>query len=878
MTHAPVKTTCPYCGVGCGVLATSNGTITGDPDHPANRGRLCSKGVALAETLTDAGRLTRPRIGDRDASWDEALDRIANGFSRAITEHGPDAVAFYVSGQFLTEDYYVANKLMKGFIGSANIDTNSRLCMASSVAGHIRAFGEDIVPGCYDDIDGADLVILVGSNMAWCHPVLYQRLAAAKEARGTRVVVIDPRRTATCEIADLHLALRPGSDVAVFAGLLTHLVDCGVCGGVAEAGFYEAVAAARSAAPSSEAVAALADVPIADLVRFYDWFAATERTVTLYSQGVNQSSAGTDKVNAIVNCHIATGRIGRPGMGPLSLTGQPNAMGGREVGGLANQLAAHMGFDEVSIDRVRRFWNAPRIAPKPGLKAVELFDAVLDGRVKALWIMGTNPADSMPRAARVREALAACPLVVVSDCWPTDTTRFADIVLPAAGWSEKDGTVTNSERRISRQRAFRAPPGEARPDWWALTQVARRLGWGSAFSYRGLADIFREHAALSAFENNGQRVFDIGGLAALNDEAYDALMPVQWPLPADAVNGTPRLFAGGEGFPTAEGKARFVATPYRPLAEPAGAEFPLVLNTGRVRDQWHTMTRTGAVPRLMTHRAEPFLEIHPADAERYHLSTDGLVRVETRHGASVLPVLVTSDQRPGEVFVPMHWSDGFASAGPVARLVGAATDPISGQPELKGTAARVSPVAALWRGFLLRRDGLPANSGSYYWARAPLDGGHAFDLAGWEPLPSGRGTETWVGQLMGAAPGAEMVIFADPARGVFRYATIVEDRLEACLFLARRRGELPARETAAASLHGEISAAARLGLLSGRAANDAAAGDRTICTCFGVSLRTLSAAIAGRRLTTVAEIGSALRAGTNCGSCVPELTGVLRAS
>ncbi|HXC30262.1 MAG TPA: molybdopterin-dependent oxidoreductase [Stellaceae bacterium] len=874
---APVKTTCPYCGVGCGVLAAANGKIAGDPEHPANRGRLCSKGVALAETLIDAGRLLRPQIGNREASWEEALDRIADGFSRVIAEHGPDAVALYVSGQFLTEDYYVANKLMKGFIGSANIDTNSRLCMASSVAGHIRAFGEDIVPGCYEDIEAADLVVLIGSNMAWCHPVLYQRLAAAKEARGTRVVVVDPRRTATCEIADLHLALRPGSDVAVFAGLLVHLAESGVCDATPAQGFEGALTAARAAAPSIEAVAALADLPVADLARFYDWFAATERTVTLYSQGVNQSSAGTDKVNAIVNCHLATGRIGRPGMGPLSLTGQPNAMGGREVGGLANQLAAHMGFDQASIDRVRRFWNAPRIATKPGLKAVELFDAVLAGRVKALWIMGTNPADSMPRAARVREALTACPLVVVSDCWPTDTTRFADIVLPAAGWGEKDGTVTNSERRISRQRAFRPPPGEARPDWWALGEVARRLGWGRAFAYRGPADIFREHAALSAFENDGGRLFDIAALAAFDDEAYDTLAPVQWPVSAGAVEGTSRLFTKGKGFPTPDGKARFVATPYRALAEPAGAEFPLVLNTGRVRDQWHTMTRTGSVPRLMTHRAEPFLEIHPNDAERYRLSVDGLARVETRHGASVLPVLVTSDQRPGEVFVPMHWSDGFASAGPVARLVGAVTDPVSGQPELKGTPARVSPVAALWRGLLLRRDGLPAGD-SYYWARTPLEEGHAFDLAGWEPLPSGRGTETWVAELMGSSPDAEMVIFADPARGIFRYATIVEERLEACLFLARRRSELPAREGAAATLRGEISAAARLGLLCGRAANDTASGDPTVCTCFGVSLRTLHAAIAGRRLSTVAEIGSALRAGTNCGSCVPELKAVLRAS
>src|SRR6516162_9901724 len=334
-----IRTTCPYCGVGCGILATADGTIAGDPEHPANRGRICSKGGALGETLGPAARLSHPQIRGRDAGWDEALDLVAETFRQTISAHGPDAVAFYVSGQLLTEDYYVANKLMKGFIGSANIDTNSRLCMASSVAGHIRGFGEDIVPGCYEDIEAADLIVLVGSNTAWCHPVLYQRIAAAKETRGTKVVTIDPRRTPTCDLADLHLAIRPGSDVAVFAGLLVYLVENGVCDDAwtreFATGFAAATDVARSSAPSLVGVVEISDVPAADLDRFYGWSAATERTLTLYSQGVNQSSSGTDKVNAIINCHLATGRLGRSGMGPFSLTGQPNAMGGREVGGLA---------------------------------------------------------------------------------------------------------------------------------------------------------------------------------------------------------------------------------------------------------------------------------------------------------------------------------------------------------------------------------------------------------------------------------------------------------------------------------------------------------------------------------------------------------------
>jgi assimilatory nitrate reductase catalytic subunit len=897
------RTTCPYCGVGCGLRVAADGTIAGDPHHPANRGLLCSKGAALAETLDDRGRLLYPEIGGARAGWDEALDLVAGMFARAIDAHGPEAVALYVSGQFLTEDYYVANKLMKGFIGSANIDTNSRLCMAASVAGHARAFGEDVVPGVYEDIETADLVVLVGSNAAWCHPVLYRRLAAAREAHDTKVVVIDPRRTATCDIADLHLAIRPGTDVALFAALLLYLVESGVCDrdfiGARTSGFVAAVAAARTAVPNLAEAARIADVAADDLARFFAWFAATERTVTLYSQGVNQSSAGTDKVNAIINCHLATGRIGRPGMGPLSLTGQPNAMGGREVGGLANQLAAHMGFaDAADIDRVRRFWGAPNLATRPGLKAVDLFEAARDGRVQALWVLGTNPAASMPRAALVRAALAACPFVVVSDCWPTDTTRFAAVVLPAAGWSEKDGTVTNSERRISRQRAFRAPPGEARPDWWMLTEMARRMGWEAAFPYRRPADIFREHAALSGFENDGSRVFDIGALAGLSDDEYDRLEPVQWPLPrADRNASLPpasveaerhlmraggprseakRVFGAGEKFPTADGRARFVPTPYRPPAAVADRHHPFLLNTGRIRDQWHTMTRTGRLARLMAHQREPLLDIHPEDAARLGVVEGGLVRVESAHGETVLPVRLAAAQRRGEVFAAMHWTDSFSSAGPIGRLVPAATDPVSGQPELKLSAVRLTPLAPLWRGLVLRR-GEMLPGGAYYWARVPLSRGQAFDLAGWVPLPSGRGTERWVLDLLdAAASSAELVIYADPARGVFRYASFAEGRLAACLFLARHAAGLPPRAALAALLGEAIAPDRRANLLAGTPPGGGASdAGPTVCACFGVGLRALHEAIATRHLTSVAEIGAALRAGTNCGSCLPELHAIL---
>ena len=557
-----IKTTCPYCGVGCGVLAevSANGDVAvrGDPDHPANFGRLCSKGAALAETIDLDDRLLFPHVHGARTDWDAALELVAGKFNETIRTHGPDSVAFYVSGQLLTEDYYVANKLMKGFIGSANIDTNSRLCMASSVAGHKRAFGSDTVPGCYEDLELADLVVLVGSNLAWCHPVLYQRIAAAKEKRPEmKVVLIDPRRTATADIADLHLPIKPDGDVPLFLGLLRYLARSYSTKRsyikLHTTGFKEAVRAAD--ALDLYALVRLTGLPAATLEKFFALFAATEKTVTVYSQGVNQSASGTDKVNAIINCHLATGRIGKPGMGPFSVTGQPNAMGGREVGGLANMLAAHMNIEDAAHrERVQRFWNSPTIAARPGLKAVDMFRAVADGRIKALWIMATNPVVSMPEAENVEAAIRDCPFVVVSDVTAaTDTARLADVLLPATAWGEKDGTVTNSERRISRQRSFMPLPGDARPDWWIICEVASRMGHGDAFAYTEPAEIFAEHAALSGFENGGARDFDIGALATIDGADYEDLEPLQWPRtsadrgPRAHVRRRPLLHARCEG-------------------------------------------------------------------------------------------------------------------------------------------------------------------------------------------------------------------------------------------------------------------------------------------------------------------------------------------
>src|SRR5882724_6943689 len=508
-----VRTTCPYCGVGCGVLASVvNGVaeISGDPEHPANRGALCSKGSALGDTVGLQGRLLRPQIRGVDVEWAVALDAVAQGFRDSIERHGPDSVAFYVSGQLLTEDYYVANKLMKGFIGSANIDTNSRLCMSSAVAAHKRAFGEDLVPTTYEDLELADLIVLVGSNLAWCHPVLYQRIRKAKELRPSlRVVVIDPRRTPTCDMADLHLPLRAGTDVTLFDGLLCWLVQHRLV----DRAFVDthtrsaahALLVAENTAGDIGAVAKLCGLDIKLLQDFYEWFGSTDRVVTLFSQGVNQSSSGTDKGNSIINAHLLTGRIGRSGTGPFSITGQPNALGGREVGGLANTLAAHMELENAEHRRiVQDFWAAPRLAGRPGLKAVDLFEAMHGGQIKAVWIIGTNPVVSLPNADRAREALRRCALVVASDCVAqTDTTALAHILLPAAAWGEKEGTVTNSDRHISRQRIFLPVPAMARPDWWMICQVAQRLGFRQAFAYSSVAEIFDEHARLSAVGNDG---------------------------------------------------------------------------------------------------------------------------------------------------------------------------------------------------------------------------------------------------------------------------------------------------------------------------------------------------------------------------------------
>jgi assimilatory nitrate reductase catalytic subunit len=878
--HAPapgVHTTCPYCGVGCGVVATPDGAggaaITGDKSHPANFGRLCSKGSALGETLGLETRLLHPMVDGARATWDAALERIAGGLRRTIERHGPDAVAFYLSGQLLTEDYYVANKLMKGFIGAANVDTNSRLCMASSVAGHKRAFGSDTVPGCYEDLDEADLLVLVGSNAAWCHPVLYQRMVHAREKRGARIATIDVRGTATTESADLALTIKPGMDGVLFSGLLIHLADGGFIHAFAGAhteGFEAALAAARKIAPDLATVAKKCGPASADIAAFFDLWAATNHVVTLYSQGVNQSWQGTDKVNAIINCHLATGRIGIPGAGPLSLTGQPNAMGGREVGGLANQLAAHMGFSPAEIGRVGRFWRAPRMAQHEGLKAVAMFEAIARGGIKALWIMATNPAVSLPRADEMRAALTSLDLLVISDnVRSTDTIGAGPhVLLPATAWGEKDGTVTNSERRISRQRAFAPPAMEAKPDWWAVSEVAKRMGFGAAFDYAGPAAIFREHAALSAFENNGTRDFDLGSLAGLSDADYDVLAPLQWPVPVGGADRTKRMFADGRFF-TPSGRARFIAIEEPVLAETPDADFPFLLNTGRVRDQWHTMTRTGLSPKLASHMPDPFVEVNPDDASKLGLDDDGFARVSTAHGNVVLRVNITAAQVPGRIFVPIHWNDETAGRARVGALVHPFTDPHSGQPDAKAVPAALASVCFAADGFVLARARVPL-PGDTVFAWTAIEGGYATRFATNEPFAALF--ETFAAR----SRAAERASYNDAARGIFRTALILHERLDAVLFFGRE-GEVPPWSGLAEAWRlGRLDGTARRFLLAGRSASADFDASPTICACFGVKSRAILAAIADGAWSTEA-VGARLNAGTNCGSCLPELRRMIAA-
>ncbi|MGA8884674.1 MAG: molybdopterin-dependent oxidoreductase [Acinetobacter sp.] len=900
-----VNTTCPYCGVGCGVTArvaeTALGqkvTVEGDISHPSNFGKLCIKGSNLADTLGLETRVLEPMIGRKAsrqaASWDTAIASIADKFQQCIDQHGRGSIAFYVSGQLLTEDYYAVNKFVKGYLGTANIDTNSRLCMSSAVAAHKRAFGEDLVPASYEDFEQADMVVLVGSNTAWCHPVLYQRIMQAKEQRGLFVVVIDPRFTSTCEAADLHLPVLPGQDVALFNGLLQYLAQNGYADQDFAAqrtqGLEQALACSASEA-SMQAVAERTGISLEKLDQFFKAFAQIGKVMTLFSMGVNQSSRGVDKANSIINCHLLTGKIGKPGAAPFSMTGQPNAMGGREVGGLANMLASHLELENPQHRQlVQDFWGSPHIASQAGLKAVDLFQAVESGRIKALWIMATNPVVSLPDADQVKRALERCEFVVVSDiCQDTDTTQYADVLLPALGWGEKDGTVTNSERRISRQRAFLDAPAEAKADWWAVCQVAKKLGF-SGFDFAGSHEIFLEHARLSACRNAELekreatpdfRYFNLQGLTDLSLQEYNAFEPMQWPIwhksqkDADAA----RLFENGR-FSHADGRAKFIAAIAENPVHAVSGEYPLILNTGRIRDQWHTMSRTGLSANLSTHRAEPYCEIHPHDALKYGVKDGELAEVRSAWGLCVLRVQVSDNIRRGQVFAPIHWNDQVASDARIGKVVNPAVDAVSGEPEFKHTPVMVQPFYTQWQGVLYVRQGFeaqvqPGIQKAVWWTKVTAAKAVRYELADRQKFSAV--TQQLQALLPFTDESFEWLNVEDQTAHISHTVVLQDGHLIASLYIAPK-ALLPDRDWVASLFKRErLSAMHRKALLAGQAMSMNSSEGPLVCSCFKVGKNRIINTIKEQKISHEKQVTACLKAGGNCGSCLPEIRGLIKA-
>jgi assimilatory nitrate reductase catalytic subunit len=785
---AEIASTCCYCGTGCGVLIDAHGGVIrgvrGDPSHPANFGRLCSKGLSLVHSANRMGRCLYPMVNGERETWDKALEFVADRFRKTIATHGPDSVAFYISGQLLTEDYYVFNKLAKGLIGTNNIDTNSRLCMASAVAGYKQTLGADAPPACYEDLEQAECVFIAGSNAAWAHPVLFGRLAEAKTRNpDLAIVVIDPRLTETARAATLHLAIAPGTDVALFNGML-HVILWE--GWAAEdyirrhtEGFDELRAAVREFTP--RLTASLCGVPEIDIIEAARLFSRSKATLSLYCQGLNQSSSGTAKNAALINLHLATGQIGKPGAGPFSLTGQPNAMGGREVGGMANLLSAHRELaNEEHRREVARLWGVPSVPEKPGKTAVEMFDAVRSGEIKILWIVCTNPAQSLPDQKRVREALERAELVIVQEAYHTETTAYAHVLLPAASWGEKDGTMTNSERRISRVRAAVAPPGEARADWEIAVDFARRLGGEALFPYRSPEEIFNEHR-----ETTRGRDLDITGLsyAVLEERG-----PQQWPY---LEAGKKRLYEDGV-FPTPSGRARFVATPYRHVAEEADARYPLRLTTGRLRDQWHGMSRTGTVASLFAQEPEPRLTLHPEDLARLKLADGELAKVSSRRGTVYVHVAADPGLRRGVAFLPMHWGERFlAGEGRLGinELTLGALDPVSRQPELKHCAIRVEAAELPWRVVAFGPADFerlaPFMNAAPFACRSLMKSGVRLRLAAKQELTK---LMDELDQVFGLDAG-ELLTFEDARRGVSRRIALNQGRVRAVRLCGDTRSE-----------------------------------------------------------------------------------------
>jgi len=871
------------------MIAAEGGAITGvrgDPGHPANFGRLCTKGAALHLAARPELRAMHPELrAERGAprrrvNWDQALEHCAQRFADIIAAHGPDSVAFYISGQLLTEDYYVFNKLAKGLIGTNNIDTNSRLCMSASVAGYKLSLGADAPPACYEDIDAAECIFIAGSNTAFAHPVLYRRIEEARARNsGLRIIVVDPRRTATAAEADLHLALLPGTDIALYNAMLHVMLWEGWLADAFihdhTAGFDELKQTLREYTP--DAAARICGVPAADIVTAARWFAQSKATLSLYCQGLNQSRQGTHNNCALINLHLATGHIGRAGAGPFSLTGQPNAMGGREVGGMANLLSAHRDLaDPAHRAEVARLWGVDAVPAAPGKTAVELFHALEAGDIRAVWIACTNPAHSMPDQRRVRLALAKAEFVVVQDAYRNiDTAAFADVLLPASSWGEKEGTVTNSERRISRVRAAVPAAGEARADWEIAVDFARRLGarldrpqTARLFPYAVVEEIFNEHR-----ETTRGRDLDITGMsyALLEREG-----PQQWPYPEGARSGRTRLYADGI-FATADGRARFADARHHGTAEHTDARYPLHLTTGRLRDQWHGMSRSGTVARLCEQTGEPTLAVHPDDLARRGLADGALARVTSRRGEVVVRVVASNEMRPAQTFMAMHWGSQFMAGAGVNALTLDACDPLSKQPELKHAAVRVEPIALPWEMVMMARldalEVLPALQSwleRFQYAALSLFGREAtfVSLRVADQAPPTPETIAALDALLGLDADDCAIEYRDARRNIAKRVQIRDGRLTG----VRLSGETAARQWLKEVMASAAdTAGVRRWMLAPLATPPAGCGarGRIVCTCLGVGEREiLSQVAAGASLEALQH---ALKCGIECGSCLPEL-------
>lgn len=884
-----ISSTCCYCGVGCGVLIETDGqkvlSVSGDPSHPANKGKLCSKGSTLHLTAGPAGRLQYPEWRSQRGQtgqtlpWDTALEQAAEQFADIIERHGPDSVAFYLSGQMLTEDYYVFNKLAKGLIGTNNVDTNSRLCMSSAVSGYKASLGSDAVPTCYDDIDHADFMLIAGANPAYAHPILFRRIEAAKAANpDLKIVVVDPRKTDTAELADLHLPIAPGTDVALFNGMLHVLLWEGLLDrrfiDAHTEGFHAVKDRVREYTPKM--VSDICGVSEDDIIKAALWFGSAQAALSFWCMGLNQSSHGTDNNTALINLHLATGQIGRVGAGPFSLTGQPNAMGGREVGGMANLLSGHRDLaNPQHREEVAALWGVDAVPSEPGKTAVDMFEAIRNGQIRAVWIVCTNPAQSLPHQALVREALARCEYVVVQEAYrQTDTTAYADLLLPATSWAEKEGTVTNSERRITHVKPAIPGPGEAKADWWIGTAFAQKLeqrlrpGKASLFAYETAEDVFAEHVATTA-----GRDLDITGL---NFATLDEKGPQQWPMPLGATSGKARLYEDGV-FSTPTGRARFVDVRYTPVAEPIDARYPLHLLSGRLRDHWHGMSRTGTVPRLFSHVEEPAAYMAPAEMARRRLQAGELIRVQSRRGQVVMKLLGDEGLAAGQVFIPMHWGSQFMKGEGANALTLPIYDPISRQPELKHAAVRVESVHLPWQMVVMvmgdaveLREALQPQLAHFEFGSLALfgreQGGVILQVAASEPPHPSWLQE--LDQLLGLDDPEQVLSYYDPRRGVSKRVRLQEGRI----LSVRLTGETAAKDWLKSMMLESSTVDAIRSWVLAPLSTPPAGGSKAckvVCNCKNVSEDAIIEAIrSGAHLDTLKDT---LGCGTQCGSCVPEI-------